>query len=144
MKLRTRWKPFEKRLTHRNLDVLVAFAGIFREQGKLAGFPVKLLGPLRCIPLDRDIWPFRRIFRVELQPAFKAGFRVRLDGIGRAFGLADAAINAFIGMNDQHVLAFIEAIHRADFHAVHIFALDAVFSDDVGHSRVPAVDARSL
>jgi hypothetical protein len=36
-------------------------------------------------------------------------------------------------MDDQHVRAFIEAVDRTNFHAVHIFALDAIFRDDVGH-----------
>jgi hypothetical protein len=36
-------------------------------------------------------------------------------------------------MNHEHVLAGVEAVNRADFHAVHIFALDAVLGDDVGH-----------
>src|ERR1700683_2723391 len=36
-------------------------------------------------------------------------------------------------MNDEHVLALVEAINRADFHAVHVFAFDAIVVDDVGH-----------
>src|SRR5205085_10721726 len=42
-------------------------------------------------------------------------------------------IDAFVGVDDQHVLAFVEAIHRAHFDAVHVLAADAGFSDDVGH-----------
>jgi hypothetical protein len=37
-------------------------------------------------------------------------------------------------MDDEHVLALIEAIDRADFHAVREFALYAVFIDYVGHA----------
>jgi hypothetical protein len=36
-------------------------------------------------------------------------------------------------MNDEHVLAGVEAVDRADLHAVHILALYAVLGDDVGH-----------
>jgi hypothetical protein len=36
-------------------------------------------------------------------------------------------------MNDEHVLAFIEAVDRADLDAVHILALDAILGDDIGH-----------
>jgi hypothetical protein len=39
-------------------------------------------------------------------------------------------------MDDQHVLALVEAVHGADLDAVGIFALDAGFSDDVGHPRL--------
>jgi hypothetical protein len=38
-------------------------------------------------------------------------------------------------MDDEHVLALVETIHRAYLNAVHVFALDAIFSDDVGHER---------
>jgi hypothetical protein len=38
-------------------------------------------------------------------------------------------------MDDEHILALIETVHWAYFHAVHVFALDAIFSDDVGHER---------
>jgi len=36
-------------------------------------------------------------------------------------------------MDDKHVLTRVEAVDRADLHAVHILALDAVLGDDVGH-----------
>src|SRR5271169_4748842 len=39
-------------------------------------------------------------------------------------------------MDYQHVLAFVEAIDGADFHAIHIFATDAGFCDDIGHGAV--------
>jgi hypothetical protein len=29
----------------------------------------------------------------------------------------------------------VEAVHRADFHAVGVFALDAVFDNDKGHGK---------
>jgi hypothetical protein len=36
-------------------------------------------------------------------------------------------------MDDEHVLAFVEAVHGAHFNAVGVFALDAILCDDVGH-----------
>jgi hypothetical protein len=36
-------------------------------------------------------------------------------------------------MDDQHVLALVEAVDGADFNAVGIFAFDTGFSDDVSH-----------
>jgi len=36
-------------------------------------------------------------------------------------------------MDYQHVLAFVEAIDGADFYAIHVFATDARFCDDIGH-----------
>ena len=52
------------------------------------------------------------------------------------FGLAHAAIDALIGMDDEHVLALVEAVDRADLHAIHVLALDAVVGDDEGHGKL--------
>jgi hypothetical protein len=41
-------------------------------------------------------------------------------------------------MDDEHILPGIEAIHGADFDAIHIFALDAILCDDIGHGRSPS------
>lgn len=112
----------------------IAFAGVFREVGLEFTFhALKFLGIRRGVTLDGDIRPFRGIFRIDFEPLVEARLGVGLNRINWAFWLANATIDAFIGVNDQHVFTLVEAIHRADFNAVHIFALDAVFSDDVGH-----------
>src|SRR6185312_9032178 len=64
---------------------------------------------------------------------------VGLDRLDRTFRLANAAVDALVRMNDEHVLAFIEAVHRTDFDAIHVLALDAVVVDDIGHSSTPDV-----
>jgi hypothetical protein len=38
-------------------------------------------------------------------------------------------------VNHQHVFANIEAVHRTDFHAIHVFAVDAIFADNISHWR---------
>src|SRR5690606_29428456 len=73
------------------------------------------------------------IFGVYLQPLVETAFGIGLDGFSRAFRFAHAAIDAFVRMDDEHVLAFVEAIHRTYFDAVHVLALDAVVRDDIGH-----------
>ena len=65
-----------------------------------------------------------------LQPGLR---KSGLDYVGGAFGLANAAVDALVGMDDQHVLALVEAVDGADFNAIGIFAFDAGFSDDVSH-----------
>jgi hypothetical protein len=39
-------------------------------------------------------------------------------------------------VNHEHILANIEAIDRADLDAIHIFAFDTIFVDDVGHMEL--------
>lgn len=56
-----------------------------------------------------------------------------VDGINRALRDANGAIDAFIGIDGQEVGAFLEAIDRADVHAIGVFALNAGFGDNVGH-----------
>ncbi len=59
--------------------------------------------------------------------------RVGQNRFGRAFRFTDAAVDAFVRMDDQHVRALVEAIHGADLDTVGVLALDANFSDDVRH-----------
>ena len=63
-------------------------------------------------------------------PGSVSGF----DCVHRAFGLANPAVDALVRMDDEHVLAFVEAVDRADLDAVGELALDAVLVDDVGHA----------
>jgi hypothetical protein len=44
-------------------------------------------------------------------------------------------------VNDQHVVADVEAVDGTDLDAIHILALDAVVGDDVSHD--PALSAVS-
>ena len=48
------------------------------------------------------------------------------------FRFANAAIDAFVGVNDEHVLALIEAVHRTHLDTIHVLAANAALVDDVG------------
>ena len=89
---------------------------------------------------DRNIRPSFRVVSVELEPLLSARFGIRLDRLDRTFRLAHAAIDAFVRMDDEHVLTLVEAIDGADLHAVHQFALDATLVDDVGQLIVLPAD----
>jgi hypothetical protein len=75
---------------------------------------------------------------------FDAGFGIGLNSFDRAFGLADAAIDAFVRVDDQHILALVETVHGADFNAVHVFAFDAIVVDDIGHLHTLNVTLAAL
>ena len=64
---------------------------------------------------------------------FGLEFFVAFDRFDGAFGLAHAAIDAFIGVDDQHVFALVEAVDGADFDAIGVAAFDAFSGDDEGH-----------
>ena len=113
-----------------------AFAGGFGKQIDLAILPVHFIGGRKRVFLRDDDRPKLGILAVELDPFLHVRFGVGSDRIRRAFGLADAAVNAFVWMNDEHVLAFIETVHRADFDAVGVFASDAGVIHDIGHGYV--------
>ena len=90
----------------------------------------------RLLTFHGDVWPFRCVFRVDLEPLFEAWLCVRLNRLRRAFRLTYTTIDAFIWMDDEHVLAFIETVDRADFDAVHVFALDAIVGHQIGHIQL--------
>src|SRR4051812_44863805 len=92
-----------------------------------------LVGVGRAVLLARDIGPLGGAVGVELEPFLEPPFGVGKDRLGRAFGLAHAAIDAFVGVDDQHHFALVEAIDGADLDAVHVLAFDAGVGDDVGH-----------
>jgi hypothetical protein len=83
-----------------------------------------------------DVGPLLGIVGVEGEPAFQAALGVGLDGLGRALRFADAAIDAHIRIDHDHVLALVETVHGADLDAVHILAFDAGVGDDVGHGTL--------
>src|SRR5690349_19162027 len=109
-------------------------AGLFAEQGALARLVLPFLGIGGRLALAGDVRPFRRILPVQLGIFGRPVVAVRHDRLGRAFRLADAAIDALVRVDDQHVLADVEAVHRTDLHAVHVLALDAVLENDIGHA----------
>jgi hypothetical protein len=118
---------------------LVSLTRIGRKIGlEFARLAIEFLGVRRSIPFNRHIWPGPRKVKIKLKPFLQPRLRVWLDRLGRALGLADATIDAFIGMDHEHVLALVEAIHRADFDTIHVFALDTIFDDDIGHDRFPS------
>jgi len=131
---------FSHYLRDKTLNILVQFA-LHRDPHmpdvptvlELARDPVPALSIRRAVPLHGDVGPGFCILCVELQPSLETLLRIRLDRIGRALGLADAAVDALVRMDHQHVLAFVEAVHGTDFHAVHVFAANATIVDDVGH-----------
>ena len=66
--------------------------------------------------------------------------RIGFYGVHRAFRHANTAVNAFVRVDHEHVLALVETIHGAHLHAVHGFAANAALIDDVGQSCVLSAD----
>src|SRR5271169_3370194 len=124
------------RKTYQN-RALISGTGIWRKIFlKLAFHPFEILCVRRRFLLLGDIRPALGVFGIDLEPLLKPRLGVRLDRIGRAFRLADAAIDAFIRMDHQHIVALVETIDGAHLDAIGVFALDAGFSDDVSHPRL--------
>ena len=65
---------------------------------------------------------------------------MRLDRVDRAFRHADPAIDAFVRVDDEHVLALVEAVHGAHVDAVHDFAANTALVDDEGQLSVLSAD----
>ncbi|KFC50082.1 hypothetical protein DK37_21610 [Halomonas sp. SUBG004] len=64
--------------------------------------------------------------------------------LSRTLWLTQRAVNALVWVNDQEVGAFVEAVDRANFHTVGVFALDAVLGNDKRHLAIPLARPRSL
>ena len=103
---------------------------------ELAFHTLEILGVRRGLLLLGDVGPALGVFGIDLEPFLQARLGVRLDGVGRTFGLAHAAVDTFVRMDDQHVVTLVKAVHRADFNAIGIFAFNAGFRDDVSHPKL--------
>ena len=57
----------------------------------------------------------------------------RDDGIDRALGNADRAVDAFVRIDGEEIRALTEAVNGADINAIGVLAADAGFGNDVGH-----------
>src|SRR5258708_32672957 len=101
--------------------------------------PLPLLGVGRGRFFDRNIWPDFRVFRIQRQPFLKPRLRIGLDRVDRALRLAHPAIDALVRVDDEHVLALVEAVNGAHFDAVHGFAANTTLVDDVGQLTVLSV-----
>ncbi len=55
------------------------------------------------------------------------------DRFDRALGHAGFAVDAFVRMDVENLLAFVEALHRANHHTIGVLAAKARFANDVRH-----------
>src|SRR3984957_8847094 len=98
---------------------LIAFPRRRRKEfSKLVGAAVELLSVRRRLFLTGYIWPRLGVVSIQFQPKSEVRFSVRLDCFGRAFRFAHAAIDALVRMDDEHILALVEAVDRAHLHAI--------------------------
>jgi len=99
-------------------------------------FPVVCVRQRRLRPGNR--WPHAGKFEIERGELDFVGIEIffSLNGVDRALGNADSTVNAFVGVNHQHVGTFAKTVHGADIDAIGVFAADAGFCDDVGHSAI--------
>src|SRR5258707_2696112 len=121
------------------LSASITRAGIWREVLEFVRLPFPLLRVGRGRFFDRNIWPDFRVFRIQRQPFLKPRLGVGLDRVDRALRLAHPAINAFVRVDDEHVLALVEAVDGTYLYAVHVLTFDTAFIDDVGHHLLRVV-----
>src|SRR6266403_574122 len=63
------------------------------------------------------------------------------DRLDRAHGLTSAAVDAFVRMDVEHRVAFVDAIHRTDLDTGLVLHVDARLGDDVRHQVLPLASA---
>src|SRR3546814_18346379 len=83
----------------------VAVARIGREWGLELVFDALIFsGVGGGFLLDRDVRPFGAELAVHLEPFLEAALGVWQDRLGGAFGFANAAVDALVGVDDEHIL----------------------------------------
>lgn len=114
---------------------LIAFAWIGRKPlFKFVLFLFEGFGFWKRAFFTGDIGPDFGIFHIHFKIFFSLRIAVGDDGLNRAFRFANAAINALIRVDDEGILALIEAINGADLDTVSVFALNADIRNNKRHS----------
>src|SRR4029077_5163678 len=90
------------------------------------------LGVRRRFTFYGDVWPDLSVLSIDLEPFLESRRSVRLDRINRAFRLANTAVDAFIRVDDEHVLTLIKAVDRTYLDTIHVLTFYTAFIDDVG------------
>ena len=83
-----------------------------------------------------DVRPDLRVLTIDLKPLFESRFSVRLYRIDWTFRLTNTAVDAFVGVDDKHVLTLVKAVNWTNLDTVHLLTFDATLIDDVGQSRL--------
>src|SRR5213596_2007089 len=104
------WQTAKVNVAARALSASITRAGIWREVLEFVRLPLPLLRVRRGRFFDRNIWPDSREFRIQRQPFLKPGLAISLDSINGALRFANATVDAFVRMDDEHVLALVEAV----------------------------------
>ncbi|CFX05971.1 protein of unknown function [Candidatus Filomicrobium marinum] len=81
-----------------------------------------------------DVRPFVSVFPIDLEPFLQVRLRVGLNRVDGAFRFAHTTINALVRVNDEHIFPFIEAVYRANLHAIRELAFDAALINNVSHA----------
>jgi hypothetical protein len=58
---------------------------------------------------------------------------LRIDGVDRALGDTNGAVDTQVWIDGKEVRAFNKAIDGADIYAIRVFTANAAFSHNVGH-----------
>ena len=105
------------------------------EKCQLAGFAFPFGSVGQGFLADIDHRPLAGEFGIQFKEVLLAFGDVVIskDGTDRAFRFTQRAVDAFIGIDDEEIGAFMEAVHRADIDTVGVFAFDTVFNNNVGH-----------
>src|SRR5687768_6195576 len=102
-----------------------------------------LVAILISVPITNNQLLRRSSRRIIAREHFPVLFDVLLEIAGnilfrknrghRALGLAGAAVDAFIRVDEEHLLAFVDAVDRTDVDARFVLDADTGFGDDVRH-----------
>src|ERR1700736_1140808 len=128
--LRARWPATRQ-------SVSITQARIWRKILEFVRLPLPLFPVGRGRFFDLNIRPDFRVFCIQRQPFLKAWLDISLDGIDGTLRLANATVDTFVRMDDEHILALVEGVHGAHCNAVHGFAANTAIVDDVSQLKRP-------
>src|SRR3984893_6749356 len=132
-------EPISRPGTHVTLSpsASITQARIWKKILEFVRLPLPLFPVGRGLFFDLNIRPDFRVFCIQRQPFLKPWLDISLDGIDGTLRLANATVDTFGRVDDEHILALVEAVHGAHCNAVHGFAANTAIVDDVSQFSTP-------
>ena len=131
------WRPRTRRRFDRTSEARAAaiVARSTFQQFAFVRHVVPLLGIGRRVLLFRDVRPDCRQLGIQLQEFIlvRGQFGIGKNCVDRALRYAQRTVGALVGVDHENIRTLVKAVHRTDFHAVRMLALDAVFADYESH-----------
>jgi hypothetical protein len=111
------------------------------QQLQLVGFALPVFRVWHGVLHLGDVGPDFGEFRIQLQEYLLVfgQFVFRENGVNWTLWLTQGAVDTLVRVNNQEVGAFVKTVYGANFHAIRVFTVDTIFTNNECHSNIASM-----